>query len=308
MNGNLPTVAVLLSSYNGERFIREQIDSILAQKNVSVRIFVRDDGSTDKTCNIINEYGPRVTLFAENNIGVGNSFMNLLYKVGTSEDYYAFCDQDDVWLPEKLWKAVQKISGYTIPALYCSNQLLTDSKGNITGKRYNSLVNTTYMQILCNNRITGCTMLWNTPLQRILIQEQRKPSQELLIKRIHDVWVAMVASVTGKILYDSTANILYRQHESNVVGAEETSLYQEWRKKIKNPALRNGRSLLAREISEKYGDIISDREILSRLQAYANYQKDQRAKKRLLSEVTLISRYSREAIWQLRMKIRLHLF
>lgn len=308
MNRNLPTVAVLLSSYNGERFIREQIDSILAQKNVSVRIFIRDDGSTDKTCNIINGYGSRVTLFAENNIGVGNSFMNLLYKAGTSADYYAFCDQDDVWLPEKLWQAVQKISGYTIPALYCSNQLLTDSKGNITGKRYNSPVNTTYMQILCNNRITGCTMLWNGPLQRILIQEQRKPSQELLIKRIHDVWVAMVASVTGKILYDSNAHILYRQHESNAVGAKETTLYHEWRKKIKNPALRNGRSLLAREISEKYGDIILDREALSRLQAYANYRKDQRAKSRLLSETTLISCYSRETVWQLRMKIRLHLF
>lgn len=91
-------VAVLLSTYNGSKYIKEQIDSILSQEGVNIDIYIRDDESTDETVNIIYEYKSNNIFLTEGkNIGVGNSFMELLYSVPEIYDYYAFADQDDIW-------------------------------------------------------------------------------------------------------------------------------------------------------------------------------------------------------------------
>ena len=129
-------VAVLMSTYNGEKYLREQIDSILAQEGVDVTLYIRDDGSSDSTIEIINEYltkTNRIKFYIGENIGVGNSFMQLVYDCPEDYDYYAFSDQDDIWLTEKMQVAVDSLKEYSNPFLYCSNQILVDKNGKIIG-------------------------------------------------------------------------------------------------------------------------------------------------------------------------------
>lgn len=107
---SLKTVTVLLSTYNGEKFLEEQLQSLIQQKNVEVRILVRDDGSTDGTVSILDRWKNDRLLnwYTGDNVGAGKSFVDLLFKVPQS-DYYAFCDQDDVWLPNKLELSLLKM-------------------------------------------------------------------------------------------------------------------------------------------------------------------------------------------------------
>ena len=278
MSKAYPRVAVLISTYNGERFLKEQIESVLAQKEIELNVFVRDDGSSDDTINILGSYRDKITFFQESNVGVGNSFMDVLYKAGKDFDFYAFCDQDDIWKEDKLKRAVSLIEKKDIPLLYCSNQELIDSNANSLGLRYNNIIDTSFRQILNNNRVTGCTMVWNKKLNDIIADDKRKASKGLLKKRIHDVWVAMVASCVGEIVYDNESYIYYRQHENNVVGSKGSSSLEEYKKKLSNKDLRNGRSELAKEMIEKYSDLFIDEVVNEYLTLFANYRNDAKVK------------------------------
>lgn len=307
----MESIAILMSTYNGEKYLREQIDSIIAQQNVEVKLIVRDDGSSDKTIDIFREYlikHDNITFIQGENVGVGNSFMALVREAGSEFDYYAFADQDDIWMPEKMKKAIAAIKNKEGPWCYCSNQMLVDADRNVIGKRHEKPIDVSYMQILCNNLVTGCTMVWNQELQKILTRDKSLPSKELLIKRIHDVWVAMVAAVLGNIYYDPDSYIMYRQHENNVVGVKGNSLFYEWKKKIKDPSLRNGRSCLAREILETTGDLITDINKKNNLQKYAYYSKDKRQKKKVLKDINYICSFSGENASHLLLKVMLNLF
>lgn len=251
-------VAVLMSTYNGEKYIREQIDSILSQIKVNVTLFIRDDGSTDSTVKIITQYTEKysnIRLLVGENIGVGNSFMQLLYSLTDEFDYYAFSDQDDIWLNEKLERAIEKISKNTVPTLYVSNQILVDKNGRKLGMRYVQKPDLSYMQTLSNNKATGCTMLWNKALNDRLTDINARPSKILLDNRIHDVWISAVAGLIGEIVYDQNGYILYRQHENNVVGVKKITVFGTLKSQIeklvgKKP--RNGRSMLAYELIKGY--------------------------------------------------------
>lgn len=284
-------VAVLMSTYNGQKYLKEQIESILAQKGVDITIFIRDDGSSDGTVEIIKNYvktHDNVRLLIGDNIGVGNSFMEVLYSAEKDNDYYAFADQDDVWLPEKMEEAIDMIKDSTKPALYCSNQILVDKKLNKIGMRFSNDPDVSYKQIMCQNKLSGCTMVWNKKLQDLLSERDRRPSDTLLIRRIHDVWVAMVAAVVGKIIYDSHSYILYRQHESNVVGVKKSNIINQWIQKLKDPTQRNGRSFICREVYLKYGDLIA-KELKSSLNVYGNYREELQIKRQLLRDKSILA-------------------
>lgn len=303
--------AVLLSTYNGERYLREQLDSILAQTGVELTLYIRDDGSSDRTVEIIEEYQKEhscLVFSGGDNLGVGNSFMQLVYDAPDDFDYYAFSDQDDIWLENKLIKAIETIKDRKGPVLYTSNQLLVDGRGNEIAMRHRTAPDTSYMQILCSNLLSGCTMVWNRPLQTILKDEKRRPSRMLLEKRIHDVWVAMVAAVTGEIVFDPDAYIMYRQHENNVVGVRKTGLLNEWQKKLQRPELRNGRSGLAEAVIRCDADLISSEEAAARLRRYASCNDSVRTKIDVTKEAKLISRYSGEPALHVAAKALLGLF
>lgn len=304
------TVAVLMSTYNGEKYLKEQIDSILKQEAVNIHLFVRDDGSNDKTIEIIKNYMKKqgnITFLKGKNVGVGNSFMNLLYQAGNRFDYYAFSDQDDVWFPFKINMAIEKIGQQNRPILYTSNQILVDKKLNKIGLRYKQKPDVSYTQIICQNKLTGCTMVWNKALQMFLFDPKRRPTKELLANRIHDVWVAMVASVIGKIIYDKNGYILYRQHENNVVGIRKTNIIIQWINKIKNPNQRNGRSMLCKEIVLKYTDLIISKETLIKIKEFAYYTDNLKFKVNLLKDNSVIN-YSGETPMGFKLKILFNLF
>lgn len=301
-----PKVTVMMSTYNGSKYLEEQIDSVLNQNGVKVNFLVRDDGSTDDTLDIISRYEEIRTVGNGENLGVGNSFMELVYSADEEADYYAFCDQDDIWLPEKLKTAVEMIEGINVPALYTSNQRLVDENGKTISDRYDGNPGVDWMQIVCSNMVSGCTMVWNKQLQVLLREWKRRPSEKLLEKRIHDVWVAGVASVTGTIVYDNKPHILYRQHEDNVVGVKKNSLISQWINKIRNPSERKGRSDLCIELCSNYADVISDNDLLEDLEMIGSYRNNKKYKTRLMKDKRIIS-YSGESLLEYKAKVKLGL-
>lgn len=303
-------VAVLMSTFNGEKYIGEQINSILYQEDVTVDLYVRDDGSTDKTGEILREYKDRIKAVWGDNVGVGASFMWLVYNVPMDYDYYAFSDQDDIWLSEKLLKAIKRIEsveGLNTPVLYGSNQVLISAQGEEIGVRFEHTPNISYKQIMCQNKITGCTMVWNRQLQTFLKEEKRRPSTKLLYNRMHDVWVAMAAATIGKIVYDDIGYIHYRQHENNVVGVKKANLLKQWMEKILNPSIRNGRSMLCKEIYQCFNDLIYDCDTKRDLECYGFYHESKESKNRLIHDHSLIQITGEHTFFFL-VKVKLGLF
>ncbi len=208
-------VQVLLSAYQGEQYLAEQLDSLLGQTWKNLEILARDDGSTDRTLQILEDYSQKysqIKYYAGKNIGVANSFFDLLKKADA--DYVAFCDQDDVWLEKKIEAAVRKLKKETGPALYCSNKILVDGKlcrlkKQDMGRRRPGFGNAV-VDCIC----TGCTAVMNRELAGILAS--KTPGHAIL----HDWWSYLAATYTGTVIFDRRAYILYRQHGKNVVGAK----------------------------------------------------------------------------------------
>ena len=189
-------VLVLLSSYNGEKYIKEQINSILNQKNVDINILIRDDGSSDNTQNILKEIEAkcsRIHCIFENNIGYKHSFMKLVYQAGSEYDYYAFADQDDVWLEDKMSAAISMID-ITSPCLYYSMMSQVDVNLNMLEEQQEYKYPLNKKMILFQNFVQGSTIVFNKKLYSLL--HKYKMSKEVA----HDIWIPIVASYFGKIV------------------------------------------------------------------------------------------------------------
>lgn len=235
-------VQVLMSTYNGEKFLDEQIRSIVAQKGVEVSILVRDDGSTDSTTAILDKWQASGVLswYSGKNLRSALSFMHLLCNAPDA-DFYAFCDQDDFWLPEKLANAVEKLEPHAGEyALYMSSLTLTDAGLNVYGEmKINHLL--TPGEAVVTNPATGCTMVFNRRLKDFVAQ--RSPATLLM----HDDWVYKACIFMGGFVYaDQRSFIYYRQHGNNVVGAKDGL----WRRIKRRAGL-----LLARNDGERYRNL-----------------------------------------------------
>ena len=209
-------LAVLMSTYNGAQYLCEQLDSILAQKtDFIVDIWVRDDGSTDETCQILQRYSDEGKLrwYSGENLRSDGSFMDLLLHCRTVYDYYAFADQDDYWLPEKLASGVQKLKTVSGPGFSFANATLVDSELNSLGRNvYRKSPALDLPTLSVAGGILGCTMIINSQLADIL-REQPLPKQMVM----HDFYVALVCLLSGgKVRYDKEPRMYYRQHGSNV--------------------------------------------------------------------------------------------
>ncbi|MDO4286703.1 MAG: glycosyltransferase family 2 protein [Eubacteriales bacterium] len=218
-------IAVLMSTYNGSNFIREQIDSIINQENVEVSLYIRDDGSTDGTIHILEEYQKQfefVHYIRGKNLGPALSFLELI-QMDIEAEYYALSDQDDIWLPDKLASAIEKLKYYNEPAMYYSALQLIDQNGTLLkdGQIIPDEIN--QHNVLYGFFVTGCTVVYNCMLADVL--RKYKPKEFYM----HDAWIACVAVFTGKTVLDKTAHIMYRQHANNVVGMKKK---RKLRKKI----------------------------------------------------------------------------
>jgi glycosyltransferase involved in cell wall biosynthesis len=292
-NSDLPLVAVMMSTYNGERYLKPQIESILNQKNVKVDLYIRDDGSKDHTAAVLKEYKNRTNVHVRlaRNAGVGRSFMSMVYDPDIKGDYYAFADQDDIWMEDKLERAVFMISEKAqvglrydpglsdgkdpvkVPILYAGNQMLVDAAGNELGLRHKQPVPTDYHRVLATNLLSGCTMVWNMDLMNLLRDPKRQPPMDIFQTLIHDVWVAWVAALCGKTIFDMKAKIWYRQHEDNVVGAYKKTrreVFQDQIHKLKNKRIRNPRMTRARLAITYFADRLTEDK--KDLYHYANYK------------------------------------
>ncbi len=208
-------VQILMSTYNGERFLGEQIESLLHQSWKNLEVLIRDDGSNDRTPDILREYGAKykqVKIFLENNRGVSQSFFALLGK--SDADYVAFCDQDDIWLEEKIETAIRRLEREKGPALYCSNKILVDSEGKLMQKQDRRKRIPGFGNAVVECICTGCTTVMNRKMAEIM--KDRLPDHAIL----HDWWCYLAATYAGKVIFDEQAYIKYRQHEKNVVGAK----------------------------------------------------------------------------------------
>lgn len=228
---NTKSILVMLSTYNGEKFLKKQLDSIINQEDVSVYLLIRDDGSTDNTLQILDEYKsvyPHIiTIYKGINIGCIRSFRNLMEKAKTFTlffpDFYAFCDQDDIWVNDKLKRAVEALSIYdsALPNLFFSYFKEIDEQGNELFTK-NQSFNLSFGEALVMNPSVGCTQVFNKVcLEKSLICN---PPQLIL----HDWWIYSVClALSGNVVYDCDALVLYRQHSSNVLGVRHISRFRK---------------------------------------------------------------------------------
>lgn len=211
------TVAVLMSTYNGAKYLREQIESILNQTgDFSLELWVRDDGSCDDTLAILEEYKNKGQLkwYSGGNLGPAHSFLDLI-KHCPGYDFYAFADQDDYWLPEKTSAGVSALQGKSVPALYCANADIVDANLKTVGRNvYRVSPRLDFETLMCASGLMGCTMVFNHHLAQI-IQNHGMPGKITM----HDAFLAEVClTVGGELVFDRQAYMKYRQHGNNVVG------------------------------------------------------------------------------------------
>lgn len=218
-------VTVLLSTYNGEKYLDTQLRSLKEQQGVQIILAVRDDASNDGTCKILERFAHEIplTIIHGENVGPAKSFMKLVHEVQADTDYYAFCDQDDYWQPNKLIKAIEKLENFDsdIPTLYYSNLkragAFLEEVPNPFKKYYHT---EEYGAALISTAAAGCTMVFNKSLMLLL----KEYVPEYLV--MHDSWTLLVcAAVGGEIIYDDDSYILYRQHVENVFGGMEKMRY-----------------------------------------------------------------------------------
>ena len=272
-------VQVLLSTYNGEKYIKEQIESILNQKEVEISLLIRDDASSDKTIEIIGKLADKnnnIIYYKDENLGPARSFMDLLYKSG-EYDYYAFADQDDIWQKQKLISAINMLKEKeNEPSLYMSALEVVDENLNlIETKKVNG--NLSFEGEMIRNFATGCTMVLNKKLCDII--KQYNPSYLIM----HDSWITRVCyAVGGNVIIDDNSYIKYRQHTGNVLGYKDEG-FQKIKRQFKI-AFKNNISMrvnIAKELKNGYYKMLTNeaKEVVDNL---INYQENKKAKKWLL--------------------------
>jgi hypothetical protein len=216
-------VAVLLSTHNGAPFLEPQLRSLLAQTHRDWVLYWRDDGSSDDTRRLVAEFTAElgatrsVTVPGERRVGTTESFLTLLraaYADGHAR--MAFADQDDVWLPEKLARGIAELAKVPqeIPTLYCARQLLVDAELGSLAVSFPFRRKPGFPAALTQNVATGCTIMLNRPAA-VLLDASHAPAACM-----HDWWsYLLVAAAGGRILADREPVVLYRQHDSNLIGA-----------------------------------------------------------------------------------------
>lgn len=284
------TVAICMATYNGERYIDEQIASILRQSYKNWILFIRDDHSTDRTMEIIEQFvsvqPDKIFLIRDKKLKGGSAKQNFAailswVKYHYDFPYFMFADQDDVWLEEKIEKTMAAMQAaeeeYRGPLLVHTDLKVVDQDLTVLSDSFFSYRNlnpqvTDLRRLLIQNNVTGCTMLWNRALNAYI----DLTAEEIAM---HDWWISLSATAFGKIVCVPESTILYRQHGSNVVGATKVNsigfiikrLYgHDHVKKTLNAAFRQGEVFLAQN-REQLG--LRERETLEIFTELKNHNK-----------------------------------
>lgn len=281
-------VLVLMSSYNGEKYIRQQIESILNQKNVNVYLLVRDDGSNDDTVDLVRNYKEKnVLLYEGKNLGAAQSFMDLLYRAKTMYpqiEYFALADQDDIWLPEKLSRGIKHLKQEKAD-LYCGSLDAFVNENLNSHYIYECKLYDKFEQML-RNTVAGCTMVMNRKML-FRICEYRPTYIEM-----HDSWILRVCIYSGmKVILDTVPQMRYRLHGNNTCGAAITL-----RKKIyihfRNVFFRNENNVsnTADELLSGYSNYLSQEDLM--LLTLLSKKTAPRNRKKMLIEMCMKKHFS----------------
>ena len=220
-------IDILLATYNGEKFVKEQIESILNQTYENFNLIISDDASTDNTLNILEEYekkDTRIKVFKkEKNKGLIDNFEFLLKNV--TSDYFMFSDQDDIWKKDKIEKRINKLKEESLGLVYTDLEIV-DEKLNVIYPSYwkykqiykKIIKYNNFEALYLNNFVTGCTILAKSKYIKDILPLPRNSKFVL-----HDYWTALIISAKDKISYVEEPTIQYRQHKNNRVGSSRKS-------------------------------------------------------------------------------------
>ncbi|MCI1966667.1 MAG: glycosyltransferase family 2 protein [Oscillospiraceae bacterium] len=237
-------ITILMAAYNGQKYIAEQIDSILCQTEQNWKLMIQDDGSSDGTFRIAQDFArryPKQIQAVRRTTPSGSAQANFFSMLPLADsEYVMFCDDDDVWLPEKTevtlsaMKRLEKIYGADKPLLVHTDLKVVDSKLNTVS---DSMIHTQKLgqglkdlnHLLVQNNVTGCTMMVNRHLLD-LAARQGLPQHAVM----HDWWFALISAAFGGTGFVPIPTILYRQHGGNQVGAKNASSIRYNSDKLKN--------------------------------------------------------------------------
>ena len=226
------SIAICLATYNGERYLAEQLDSLLSQDYKNIKVYIHDDGSADGTEDIVRQYVdkyPEILVFFDDDISYRNCGLNFIetLKRVPKHDFYMFCDQDDVWLDNKISQTLNAVLKETddidgFPILAYTDVSLVDSRLNALHNRlydqtgFNEIY-TNYESSALGGTAFGCTMLFNDYSKNQLFKYRYPKGDE---KMCHDYWLSLCTLVhdNSMLIYLNDTTILYRQHENNVYG------------------------------------------------------------------------------------------
>ena len=222
------SIDILLATYNGEKYVKEQIDSILNQSYKNIRLIISDDCSTDKTREIIEEYrkkDKRIKIYMqEKNLGVVKNIEFLLKQV--ESPYYMLADQDDYWMPGKVEKTLERLKEEGADLAFGDLEVVDEQLNTIyesfndymlLTRKIKKYINTYKLNYLYNC-VTGCTILAKKEtIEEIL------PLPTTSKRVIHDHWIGLIVSLNGKLAYVEEKYIKYRQHGNNQVGTQKIS-------------------------------------------------------------------------------------
>lgn len=204
------TVHILISTYNGEKYLSAQLDSVLSQTYPHIRLVIRDDGSSDRTPAILQEYAGRhanISIVLGENLGAVASFMDLLRRQENAEGYFAFCDQDDTWHPDKIDRAVSALKSSAQPerTLYFSRLALVNQDGAQI-QLSDVPMHLSFNNALVENVVTGASAVFGSGIRDLMLMGR----PECMVW--HDWWLYLVATAFGRVIYDEVPTIQYRRH------------------------------------------------------------------------------------------------
>lgn len=220
-------IDILMSTFNGARFLREQIDSILSQDSAEFRLIVRDDGSSDDTVRILNDYAARderlvLSRDDHGNLGASGSFFALIEQ--SEAEFIMLADQDDVWLPNKISRTFSRMRemiqrhGNERPLAVFTDLKVVDEELAVIAdsfwsyQKLDPIISQNWRSLMAQNVVTGCTMMFNKAAKSVILPYA-------LPAMMHDHWIAAKIAKSGHIAYNPEQTVLYRQHGRNVEGA-----------------------------------------------------------------------------------------
>lgn len=277
-------VQILLSTYNGEKYVEQLLDSLVNQEYVDISILIRDDGSTDGTLSIIENYldshkDVEIFLNRGKNIGYQKSFFELV-KLAGNADYYAFCDQDDYWLSDKMYSAVKllRMEDNSIPLLYTSNVITVDS--NLQPLNKNLFKENRVLDVFESFQksiLPGCTFVFNDNARKVISRYDGYCES-------HDWAIYCICNTLGKVIFDNNPKILYRLHGNNTIGQSSNEL-NEFFVKVRRffKESKCTRSKFARDFYKTYEEEIESEEVKKFLYNLSNYKDFFRSKISLLT-------------------------